>query len=98
MHELKVNGKLSGETLQLNTDGTANVSLKLSWTFPLNFVEIISGDGKKVYREKIELSDTKAYGTQEFKFHPNLKGKKWMRLEVWDCAVNGAFSQTFYLR
>jgi len=98
MHELKVNGKLSGETLQLKSGGTTNVSLKLSWTFPLNFVEIISGDGKKVYREKIDLRNTKAYGTQEFKFHPNLKGRKWMRVEVWDCAVNGAFSQTFYLR
>jgi len=98
MHELRVNGKLSGETVELNSAGTDNVNLKLSWTFPLNFVEIISGDGKKVYREKIDLSYTKAYGIQEFNFHPNLKGKRWMRVEVWDCAVNGAFSQTFYLR
>ncbi|TDE14897.1 hypothetical protein E0F88_16710 [Dyadobacter psychrotolerans] len=97
MHELKVNGKLSGETLKLNTDGTADVSLKLSWTFPMNFVEIISGDGEKVYREKFDLTSTKAFGEQQFNFRPKLKGRKWMRLEAWDSAVNGAFSQTFYL-
>lgn len=98
IHELKVNGKLSGETLSLNTDGTADIRLKLSWTFPMNFVEIISGDGKKVYREKIDLTATKAFGEQQFQFRPNLKGKKWLRVEAWDSAVNGAFSQTFYLK
>ncbi|CAM4076336.1 hypothetical protein SAMN06265348_102322 [Pedobacter westerhofensis] len=98
IHELKVNGKLSGESVLLNTAGTADVRLKLSWTFPLNFIELISGDGKKVYREKIDLRYTKAYGTEQFKFQSRLKGRKWMRIEVWDAAVNGAFSQTFYLK
>ena len=97
MHELKVNGKLCGETLTLNTDGTADVRLKLSWTFPMNFVEIISGDGEKVYRERIDLTNTRSFGEQQFQFRPKLKGKKWMRVEAWDSAVNGAFSQTFYL-
>lgn len=97
MHELKVNGKLSGETLTLNADGMADVRLKLSWTFPMNFVEIISGDSEKVYRERIELTNTLAFGEQQFEFRPRLKGRKWMRVEAWDSAVNGAFSQTFYL-
>lgn len=98
MHELKVNGKLSGETLKLNADGTVDIRLKLSWTFPMNFVEIISGDGKNVYREKIDLRDTRAFGERQFQFRPKLKGRKWLRLEAWDSAVNGAFSQTFYLQ
>ncbi|WP_138475782.1 hypothetical protein [Dyadobacter bucti] len=98
MHELKVNGKLSGETLTLNADGTADVRLKLSWTFPMNFVEIISGDGEKVYREQIQLTNTRAFGEQQFQFRPKLKGRTWMRVEAWNSAVNGAFSQTFYLK
>ncbi|WP_129716015.1 hypothetical protein [Pedobacter sp. SYP-B3415] len=98
MHKLLVNGKVSGETLKLNADGTADVRLKLSWTFPMNFIEIISGDGQKVYRERIDLTDTQAFGTKEFAFRPKLKGRKWMRVEAWDSAVNGAFSQTFYLQ
>ncbi len=98
MHELKVNGKISGETLSLNADGTADMRLKLSWTFPMNFVEVISGDGEKVYREKFDLTNTKAFGEHQFQFRPKLKGRKWMRVEAWDSAVNGAFSQTFYLQ
>lgn len=98
MRELKINGKLSGETLKLNADGTADLSLRLSWTFPMNFVEVISGDGDKVYREKFDLTNTKAFGEQQFQFRPKLKGRKWMRVEAWDSAVNGAFSQTFYLQ
>jgi hypothetical protein len=98
MQELMVNGKLSGETLTLNADGTADVRLKLSWTFPMNFVEIISGDGEKVYKERMDLTNTMAFGVQQFQFRPKLKGRKWMRVEAWDSAVNGAFSQTFYLQ
>lgn len=97
MHDLRVNGKLSGEAFMLNADGTADIDLKLSWTFPMNFVEIISGDGDQVYHERIDLRDTKAFGEQDFDFKVNLDGKKWVRVEAWDCAVNGAFSQTFYI-
>lgn len=95
--ELKVNGKLSGETLKLHEDGSADVQLKLSWTFPMNFVEIISGDGEKVFRKKLDLSNTQAFGTEVFHLKSQLKGRKWMRVEAWDCAANGAFSQTFHL-
>ncbi|MCE7059273.1 hypothetical protein [Dyadobacter sp. CY343] len=98
MHELKVNGKLSGDSLALNADGTADLRLKLSWTFPMNFVEVISGDGEKVYRERMDLTNTRAFGEQQLQFRPRLKGRKWMRVEAWDSAANGAFSQTFYLK
>ncbi len=95
--ELTVNGKHTGETVKLKPDGTVDLSIKLNWTFPMNFIEIISGDGEKVYREKIDLSDTKAFSSKKFDLRPKLAGRKWMRVEAWDCAVNGAFSQTFYL-
>ena len=97
MHDLKVNGKTSGETVKLGADGKADIRLKLGWTFPMDFVEIISGDGEKVYREKIDLRDTKAFGLQQFQFAPKLAGRKWVRVEAWDCASNGAFSQSFHL-
>ncbi|PST84519.1 hypothetical protein C7T94_05215 [Pedobacter yulinensis] len=98
IHDLRINGHFSGETLRLHADGTADVRLKLSWTFPMNFVEIISGDGNKVYRERIDLTATQAFGAKDFQFRPKLKGRKWVRVEAWDSAVNGAFSQTFYLK
>jgi hypothetical protein len=94
---LKVNGHISGDSLQLPANGIATIDLKLKWTFPMNFVEIISGDGEKVYREKIALTDTEAFGDKSFRFTSKLAGRKWVRVEAWDIAANGAFSQTFWL-
>jgi hypothetical protein len=93
----KVNGKTSNQTLMLDGSGNATVQLGIDWTFPLNFAEIISGDGKKVYRDRINLDTTKAFGKKTFTFHANLKSRKWVRLEVWDVAANGAFTQSVWI-
>lgn len=98
MPSLKINGHISGDSLQLPPGGAADIELALNWTFPMNFVEIISGDGAKVYREKIDLTDTQAFGEKTFTFKSQLAGRKWVRVEAWDVAANGAFSQTFYVR
>ncbi|MBW8687064.1 CehA/McbA family metallohydrolase domain-containing protein [Chitinophaga rhizophila] len=97
MPSLKVNGKAPGDSVQLPANGMANIELTLQWTFPMNFVEIISGDGEKVYREKITLTDTQAFGMKTFRMNSKLSGRKWVRVEAWDVAANGAFSQTFWL-
>lgn len=94
---LKINGHISGDSLKLPANGLATVDLKLRWTFPMNFIEIISGDGEQVYREKIALTDTQAFGEKSFRFNTRLAGRKWARIEAWDVAANGAFSQTFWL-
>lgn len=93
----QVNGKRSGETAMLGKNGNVTIDLEVDWTFPLNFAEIISGDGKKVYREKINLSKTQAFGKQRFEFNTNLEERKWVRVEVWDAAANGAFTQFVWL-
>lgn len=94
---LTANGKTSGETLKLDAAGNVNIKMQLKWTFPMNFIEVISGDGNKVYRDRVDLTNTKAFGDQVFEFKKKLKGRKWLRVEAWDTAVNGAFSQTFYI-
>ncbi len=58
----------------------------------MNYVEIISGDGEKVYRERITLENTTAFGEQSFSRSLDLTGRKWVRLEAWDVAANGAFT------
>lgn len=90
-----VNGRRSGETIKPNN--VADVSFQLDWTFPMNFAEIVSGDGHQVYREHINLDTTTAFGSQTFKRHIDLKGRKWVRLEAWDIAANGAFTQTIWI-
>ena len=95
--ELQINNKLSGDTFTLNKDGSADIRLKLKWTFPMNYIEIISGDGEKVYRHKIDLTKTQSFGEQLFQFKVALKNRTWVRVEAWDIAANGAFSQSFYI-
>ena len=63
----------------------------------MNFAEIISGDGKQVYRERINLNDTRAFGNKKFTFNTSLKDRKWVRIEMWDIAANGAFTQQVWL-
>lgn len=93
-----VNGKKSGEQALLDKNGKAKITLEIDWTFPLNFAEIISGDGKEVFRQKIDLQHTHAFGKQKFDFTADLKNRKWVRVEVWDAAVNGAFTQQVWLK
>jgi len=93
-----VNGKKSGETAILPQNGKVTIVTNIDWTFPLNFAEIISGDGTQVYRERINLNTTQAFGKKQFTFKTNLKNRKWVRLEVWDAAVNGAFTQQVWLQ
>ncbi len=94
----QVGGKESGEHLNL-TMGNAPVSLNasLEWTYPLNRLEIVSGDGESVFRERIDLSDTKEFDKRDLSLKIDLANRKWIRIEVWDIARNGAFTQPVWI-
>ncbi|MEJ7768504.1 MAG: hypothetical protein WKF89_11880 [Chitinophagaceae bacterium] len=92
-----VNGKKAGETSTVPATGKTVIEVTADWTFPLNFAEIVSGDGNQVYREKVNLNTTHAFGKKKFVFNTNLKNRKWVRLELWDIAANGAFTQQVWL-
>ena len=95
--EFTVDGKSTGE--EVSIDGKkSNITFKLKWTFPMNYAEIISGDGVKVYRERITLNDTHPFGEQPFNKSVDLTGRKWVRLEAWDVAANGAFTQAVWIK
>ena len=95
--KFSVGGKGSGDVLKLAADPQPELLADLQWTFPLAFAEVISGDGQQVYRERIDLTNTAAYGTRSLKFQPKLTGRRWVRLEVWDVAANGAFTQPVWI-
>ncbi len=92
-----INGKGAGETLTLPADGKAIAFVSVHWKFPLTFAEIISGDGKQVFRERIDLTNTLPFGKKLYRFPVNLANRTWVRVEVWDAAVNGAFTQQIWL-
>jgi hypothetical protein len=97
LNEATIGGQEGGQTLRFRTGDEPEVRVDVSWTFPLRFAEIISGDGSKVYRERVDLSDTPAFGRKTLTFKPKLAGRTWARLEVWDVATNGAFTQPVWI-
>lgn len=97
MPRFTVGEKASGETLKLDASGRAKLEASLTWTFPMAFAEVIMGDGKQVYRKRLDLTETGAFGKQTLKATLDLTGKTWVRLEAWDVAANGVISQPVWL-
>jgi hypothetical protein len=73
------------------------VTADVDWTFPLNFVEVVWGDGRKVDRQTIPATDLAPFGTKHFAIPFDASGKAWVRFAVWDSAGNGAFVQPVWL-
>jgi hypothetical protein len=68
---------------------TANIE----YTFPLDFAEVVWSDGTKVDRKIVSLTDTTEFGTKTLRIAFDATGKKWVRLDVWDAAGDGAWLQ-----
>jgi len=75
-----------------------NISADVEWTFPLEFVEVVWGDGKKVDRQVISAKDLPPFGRKHFSIPFNASGKSWVRFAVWDSAGDGAFVQPSWVR
>ena len=97
MPHFAIGGKQSGETLKLDESARAKLEVELNWTFPMAFAEIITGDGKEVYRQRIDLSETGSFGKKTLEKELNLKGQSWVRFEAWDVAANGVISLPMWL-
>jgi hypothetical protein len=99
-HYFSTTGEVLIPSFEINkkSPGDTKVVFNLEWTFPLNFAELISGDRERVYRQRIDLSSYGSFGTRSFHISANLTGRKWVRLEVWDIAADGAFTQTVQLK
>jgi hypothetical protein len=73
------------------------VTADVDWTFPLNFVEVVWGDAKKVDRQVMSATELAPFGTKRFAIPFDALGKAWVRFAVWDSAGNGAFVQPMWL-
>ncbi len=93
----------SGEVLfkNLAIEGAGNqrtLVADLEWTFPLEFVEVVWGDGQKIDRQVITATDQPPFGSHRFRIPFNAMNQKWVRFAAWDSAGNGAFWQPVHLR
>jgi hypothetical protein len=79
------------------TGAKRTLAADLEWTYPLEMIEVVWGDGKKVDRQIIRATDTTAHGTRKYAVPFDATGKVWVRMSVWDSAGNGAFVQPVWL-
>jgi hypothetical protein len=92
----------SGEVLisSYSVQGTGakrTISADVEWTFPLEFVEVVWGDGEHTDRQIISATDLPAFGKHHFAIPFSANGKKWVRFAAWDSAGNGAMVQPIKL-
>lgn len=88
----------SGEVLitnpVLHAEGErSSFSADVQWTYPLDFIEVVWGDGKTTHRKVVSTTDQGAFGAQRFVVPFDATRAKWARLAAWDAAGNGAIVQ-----
>ena len=87
----------TGEVLLPEVDWSASsdyhisARVRVEWTFPLSFAEIVWGDGTRTHRELVPLTQTRQFGAENFEWTVEAEGWTWARVAVWDVAANGAF-------
>ena len=93
--EFSIDGGQSGETIPASDD--MSLEIELQWTYPLAYMEVVSGDGSQVNRLRFDLSDTTEFDSTNMQINVDLSQASWARVEVWDIARNGAFTQPVWL-
>ena len=93
--EFSIDGGQSGETTPASDD--MSLEIELQWTYPLAYMEVVSGDGSQVNRLRFDLSDTTEFDSINMQINVDLSQASWARVEVWDIARNGAFTQPVWL-
>lgn len=68
----------------------------VEWTFPLEFVELVWGDGTSTHRRVINATDRLPFSSERFEIPFEADEVKWVRFAVWDSAGNGAFTQPIH--
>jgi hypothetical protein len=93
IRNFQINGKPAGGQAQFGPDGMITASADLDWTFPLNFCELVWGDGQHVMRKIVNLHETGQFGRRQFRIEERAPSARWARLAVWDVAANGAMTE-----
>lgn len=96
--EFSVQGFNSGDSIPLGADlSRVAIEMSLEWTYPLSHLTIVSGDGTDVFRDNFDLSATTEFDDTYIRIDADLRGRSWVRLEAWDIARNGAFTQPVWI-
>jgi hypothetical protein len=69
------------------------IEAEVEWTFPLDFVEVVWGDGVTTGSLVVAATDLPPMARHRFSIPFDAAGKKWVRFAAWDSAGNGALVQ-----
>lgn len=92
----------SGEVLipSHSYEGTGKdmrVRADVEWTFPLDFAEVVFGDGENTTTITVSATDLPAFGSHQFEIPFDATGQAWVRFAAWDSAGNGAMTMPVWL-
>jgi hypothetical protein len=87
---------ITGYTVEV-AGNQRTIHASLEWTYPLEFVEVVWGDGKTVDRKIVRATDVPPHASKAFSIPFDATGKSWVRFAAWDSAGNGAFVQPMWL-
>ena len=73
------------------SENEIEVKLDVRWTFPLEFAEVVWGDGYGTRRQIMDLHGSGEFGSGSHDWKIRAPGWTWARVAVWDVAANGAF-------
>ena len=74
------------------TGRDATLTAEVEWTFPLDFIEVVVGDGRTTRTFTVETRDLPAFGSRSFTVPFDASGQAWVRFAAWDAAGNGAMT------
>ena len=92
----------SGEVLipshRYEGDGAdMRIVAEVQWSFPLEFVELVFGDGESTTTRRMSATDLPAFGSETFTIPFDATGLAWVRFAAWDSAGNGALTMPIWL-
>lgn len=93
IQDFDVNGVNSGGNLKIKRKKEVTIHARLSWTFPMHYINVIMGNGETVTTKRIDLHETSQFGSKDFSIPVEVGDATWIRFEAWDVAANGAFTQ-----
>lgn len=76
--------------------GKLRATAQVRYTLPLQFAEVVWGDGEQTHRQTISLETTREFGARRLEIDVDAPNWRWARIAVWDIAGNGAFANPFY--
>ena len=73
---------------------SGEVDLYTAPEFKQQLVDVIGQGAQTVI---VDLTDTTSFGKERITIPAELADQKWVRVEIWDVATNGAFTQPVWI-